>query len=711
MTPQLTFDCLYLVSKEILAQANTKDVFNVSLISKSIHGFIYPQILKTEWIPYSSFLKHRHWSHHVAMPRSLKFFLETDNVKLVGSFLEHLDLDPNTVCHASPQCQTILCAAVRAGAVSVVEFLLMAGANARGDQHGGILDRPLKLAVENGSVSITTLLLKYRRLQASTEPKDPDKSNDRQKTENLQLLRYVEDLVHHPNGNAIVQKLLDYCSDVNQKNEYGFTVLHQVVRNEWPIPSPEIINSIIEAGVDVNALSDGEGVYGRSIRRTALNYASINARPSDIQALLEKGASAQGAAAFDVTRAVNLPRVGRSYGSQVPLIYTSPTPLHDLLREAHRYWEEQMVRAIDSRDCNSWVEGHSRWDTQKTNVYESIKVLIRHGLVGPQGLLDPYQNMIIDTSTVCAQLNFDYPELWSLLIQGGVLDAHRRNEFGQTFLNQLASRCCGKTLIRNMSWKPNLVRALIEAGSDPNTVDDSGMSPLHWGIFYNDFDLVKLLMELGADPTKEINGATPTHYAFGKPFARRGPIAHKIISALRRQLTKLLRDEAEHVRIEVYSQYRKREWHPVLSISSSLFLREKRGLFIKEAERQMYSIMALLSPFAEIVTDCNGNTPRDISESIGLLGLGDSLIIRPGQFHDIQKHSYPYHLAFSRTPMPCPADCPFCYSFPRQLLDIDTGKARPIPLTLMRFTTEDGQIVHLPAEEGRPTICIQRGIK
>ncbi|KAI0193613.1 ankyrin repeat-containing domain protein [Xylaria flabelliformis] len=696
MTTPLTFDSLYLVSNEVSRRADIKDVFNVSLVSKGIHQFIYPHILKIDGARYSRFLKHRPWSHSVAMPRSLKFFLETDNAELVRSFLEHMDLSPDTVCHARPRCQTLLCAAVRAGAVSVVEFLLMAGANARGDQHDGNLDRPLELAIENGSVGITTLLLKYRRLQASTEFQDPDKSNERQKSENLQLLRYVEDSFHRPNGNAIVQKLLDYCFDVNQKNEYGLTVLHQVVSDVLLGPSPEIINSIIEAGVDVNALSE-EGRYGRLIQRTALNYASMNARPSDIQALLEKGASPQGAAAFN--------KVGQSYSlprrSQLPLIYAIPTPLHDLLLEAHKYWEKRMVIAVGVQDWDGWVEGLSRWNTQKTNVYKSVELLICHGLVGPQGLLDAAQNMILDTSTVCAQLNFDYPELWSLLIQGGVLDPHRRNEFGQTFLNQLASRCCGETLIRDPSWKPNLVRALIEAGSDPNTVDDSGMTPLHWGVFYSDFDLVKLLMELGADPAKETNGATPTHYAFGKPFPRRGPVAHKIISALRWQLSKLLRNEEERVRIEVYSQYRKCEWHPVLSISSSPFMLEKRGLFVKEAERQMYAIMTLLSPFAEIVTDCNGNTPRDIAENLGLLKQGDSLIPCPGQFDDVHKHSYPCHLAFSRSPVCCATDCAFCYSFPRQLLDLGTGKARPIPLTIMRFTTDDGQVVHLPAEEGR----------
>ncbi|KAI1753728.1 hypothetical protein F4782DRAFT_495474, partial [Xylaria castorea] len=566
MTAQLTFDSLNLISKEITAKVGIKDVLNLSLVSKAVHE-------------------------------------------------EHWNLSPYTVCHASPRCQTILCAAARAGAVSVVEFLLRAGGKARGDGHD-----------------------------------DQSSSDDA----NLQLLECVES-VDYLNGNTIVQKLLPYCSDVNQKNEYGFTVLHQVVRNVLHDSSPEIIKSIIEAGIDINALSRGEGSYGRLLRRTALNYACLNARPRNIQTLLENGASAQGALAFDFTGPTAVKSRRRRvffYGppiheSQVSLTYAAPAPIYDLLLGAHRYWEEQM------------------WNFHKANVYESVKLLIHHGLVGPQGLLGASRDMIVDTSTVCARLNFDYPELWAILIEGGVLDVHRRNEFAQTFLNQIASRCCGKTLIHVCSWKPNLVRALIEAGSDPNTVDDSGMTPLHWAILYNDFDLVKLLVELGANPAKEINGATPTHYAFGKPFTPRGLVAHKVMSALRRQLTKLLRNNGQR---EVFSRSRKRKWHPIALILSSRFMRESHTTVTRDAERQMLSIMALLSPFAEIGRDENGNTSRNIVENIGLLRQGDSLVLRPGVFYVVKRGSYPCHLALARFQSSCESDCSFCFSFPRQLL-------------------------------------------
>ncbi|KAI1157653.1 hypothetical protein F5B18DRAFT_644258 [Nemania serpens] len=153
------------------------------------------------------------------------------------------------------------------------------------------------------------------------------------------------------------------------------------------------------------------------------------------------------------------------------------------------------------------------------------------------------------------------------------------------------------------------------------------MMPLHWAVFYCDLDIVKILLDGGADASKEVNGATPVHYAFGKPFARQGPIMKKAMAFLRDRLPKVLRIDGldKPGRLQAFSQYRKHKWHPLLSICSDPIIRENRWLLSKHAAKQMFSVMALLWPFAEVAMDDNGHTPRDIAVSVGLLKENETL--------------------------------------------------------------------------------------
>ncbi|KAH8161594.1 hypothetical protein CIB48_g6642 [Xylaria polymorpha] len=609
MTTQLTFDILQLVTKDIvLAPAGFKDVFNMSLVSKAVHNFTYPLILRVDGIQAHAYIGPRrgHVDYRLSpytsmvIPQSLRFFLEKDNAELVGLLLD---------C-----CETVLCLAIQAGAISVVEFLVRAGANLPCDNKR---EDPLKLAIEMGSAIITRFLLEHIRLQGQ-------EYNSSQLREHS--LQHIEDYCVSPryssNGHEMIKILLQYCSDVNETDKDGHTILHHFAIEVNSYHSKydrirEVINLFVQAGVDVNALSSG--------------------------------------------------------GSKL------------------------------------WLECWER--IEKSNVCKSAKLLIDHGLVGPQGILDTSHKMLVSTPTICAELRVDWPELWTLLLEADVLNVSHRNEWGQTFLNQLASGCCGKTIIRAPSWKPNLIRALVLGGSDPNTIDNSGMTPLHWAILHGNFDLVKLLVELGANPAKEVNGSTPTHYAFGKPFPRRGPVARKVMASLRQQLIKTLhRSRAiavwtsgrgrttETGRIEAFSEYRKCKWHPLLSVcSDSFFMKEQYNALVDDAQKRMLSIMALLSPFEEISRDEHGDTPRNIAENVGLLKGGESLVLHPERSHvqegSEQVPSYlPHWYSLRSGSWRCGAACPFCLLFPRPLLDLDTAGSRA---TVLTDVTKDGQIVHL----------------
>ncbi|KAI0439177.1 ankyrin repeat-containing domain protein [Xylaria telfairii] len=749
MTTQLSFDILRLIAKDILAQAGFKDVFNISLVSKAVHDFTYPSILKANASQNHAFIgpPRGHinaWVSHINsthIPQSLRFFIKKDNAELVGLLLNCVGADHNAACYITTDYEPVLWHAIQGGAVSVVEFLLRAGASLScGNKH----EIPLRLAIDTGSVIMTRFLLEHLRLRG-------------QQYNNLRLIqharRYIESRCMYPSysseGHLMAKTLLQYCSDVNEKDEHGYTILHQFVHDVRLCGTydesgtydeiRDIVSLLVQAGVDINALTPGGAICGMWIRRTALDYASMYVMPNLIRALLQNGASAQGALAFDFTGPTvvsfkasieGVPnfrrRMARSYGpptneSQVPLIYAAATPLHALLYNLHineghpeksdigRYrlgWEDPIEKSVPV--CE---RGWQPWLGWSNNVCESAKLLINHGLVQPQGIFDTSHKILVSIEAICAELRVDWPELWSLLLKGDVLNVHHRNEFGQTFLNQLASGCCGKTIIRAPSWKPNLVRALVLGGSDLNTIDNSGMTPLHWAILHGNFDLVKLLVELGANPAQEVNGSTPTHYAFGKRFPRRGPVAKKVMASLRKQLTNVIRRTQiihrsepdrhpytkETERFEAFCQYRKCQWHPLLSIcSDSSFKGDKYKALVNDAHRRMFSIMALLLPFETISGDENGNTPRHIAENEGLLKGGESLVLHPERLHVQEGYDeqepYSSHWDELRFKGKCYDHyCHFCSLFPRPLLDLDTDSSCPTVLTNIM---KDGQIVY-----------------
>ncbi|KAI1108910.1 ankyrin repeat-containing domain protein [Nemania sp. NC0429] len=563
MSAQLTLDNLYLVAQELLARSMVKDTFELSLVSQAVHAFTYPLVLKADAYPTPPLVTScdRCLFDTIARgaPRplsALKHFISTDDASLVARYLEVTRFDVNTVIHDKRECYTLLCLAAKSDARSVASLLLKAGAKQSWPRRG---ISPLDYAMTHDRVHITKLLLDHGGIQeyidecirtwgclpASREP-------------NAHLLSCIVQLVS-PWGNQasveMINALLPYSSNLNEldrRQTGGLTILNRICRQEIV---PEKAVAIVQGGVTIDALTSGEMIGGRCVYRTALNDASRNFHPQVIRALLEKGASIQGASAYDFARLKD--------DSQPHITHVAPTPLYDLL-DRMNHWLFFLADSPDEIDSRAWK-------THKRKILESIRVLIDHGLSDQQGLIDESGNVLFDIQFACARLRVDSDDLWALLLEGGVLDVHRRDQFGQTFLAQLCSRCFGQHFWRKPLTKHNLVRALIRAGSDLNTVDTSGMTPLHWAIFYCDMELLQILLDGGADPSIEIDGATPVHYAFGKRFARQGPVMKKAMAVLRSKLPRMLRLEAltEPSHFQAYSQYRKRKWHPMLSLKSS----------------------------------------------------------------------------------------------------------------------------------------------
>ena len=57
------------------------------------------------------------------------------------------------------------------------------------------------------------------------------------------------------------------------------------------------------------------------------------------------------------------------------------------------------------------------------------------------------------------------------------------------------------------------ITKLIEAGADPDELDDSGLTPLYWAAYHDHPETIYILVEAGADPKiRDENGRTPLHW-------------------------------------------------------------------------------------------------------------------------------------------------------------------------------------------------------
>ena len=123
--------------------------------------------------------------------------------------------------------------------------------------------------------------------------------------------------------------------------------------------------------------------------------------------------------------------------------------------------------------------------------------------------LDPIKRCVYagDTALHIAAAAYQ-SEIAGMLLAAGA-NVHARNRRGQEALHaaSIGNPCSPR-------WNPSAQTAtiilLIEAGADPNSLDQSGVSPLHKAIRTRCAEAVKTLLAHGADPTlKNKSGSTP----------------------------------------------------------------------------------------------------------------------------------------------------------------------------------------------------------
>ena len=95
------------------------------------------------------------------------------------------------------------------------------------------------------------------------------------------------------------------------------------------------------------------------------------------------------------------------------------------------------------------------------------------------------------------------------MLLGAGADVHAKNRLGDEALHAASVGQPGSP-----AWNPRAQTAtivcLIEAGADPNTVNKTGVSPLHRAVRSRCAEAVRTLLQRGADPElRNKSGSTP----------------------------------------------------------------------------------------------------------------------------------------------------------------------------------------------------------
>jgi hypothetical protein len=129
------------------------------------------------------------------------------------------------------------------------------------------------------------------------------------------------------------------------------------------------------------------------------------------------------------------------------------------------------------------------------------------------------------------------------LLRAGA-DVHAKNRLGDQALHAAAVGQPGSTM-----WNPPAQAAtivcLIEAGADPNTVNKTGVSPLHRAVRSRCAKAVQTLLECGADPAlRNKSGSTPKLLATHN--TGRGGTGSPEAKSQQQEILRLLEPSAPH---------------------------------------------------------------------------------------------------------------------------------------------------------------------
>ena len=226
----------------------------------------------------------------------------------------------------------------------------------------------------------------------------------------------------------------------------------------------DIVKVLIEAGAQLNTLDARKLPW----HKTALMYAAEGCHLQTVQTLIEAGADINGT---DRTRQ----RPGRT-----ALMYAAEQGCVEAVRVLVEAGAD--VRARDKTSMTAMMHGVSN--------LEIVQILLAAGA-------DPYAKDRDDTSAFELASYSKNPEIYQCMMQASTD-------------NQAAKAADREEVLRSAAMDGNIemVRSLIEAGTDPNAREKDGWTALMYAAASGSVEVVQLLMDAGADVNADIQKGT-----------------------------------------------------------------------------------------------------------------------------------------------------------------------------------------------------------
>ncbi|MQA91432.1 MAG: hypothetical protein GEU90_14600 [Gemmatimonas sp.] len=278
-----------------------------------------------------------------------------------------------------------------------------------------------------------------------------------------------------------VRSLVDGGADVNVREADGTTALHWA--SYWD--RVDIADLLIDEGAEVNVAND--------LGATPLWPASLNASEEMVRRLLAAGAD---------------PNLGLLSG-ETPLMTASRSGGREVVLELLAKGADPNASATRGQTALMWAvsQGHA----------DVVEVLIENG-AGIHGRSDVWKQLWqTDGGEVV------HPDLHVWIDHGGntpLLFATMRGDLASARIlvdagadvNETSPYGASAIVYAAHSGNAELVRYLLEKGADPNA-DGAGYTALHAAMLRRHVDAATHLLEYGADPNAPLQTTTPTRRA------------------------------------------------------------------------------------------------------------------------------------------------------------------------------------------------------
>ena len=152
---------------------------------------------------------------------------------------------------------------------------------------------------------------------------------------------------------------------------------------------------------------------------------------------------------------------------------------------------EKIFLSMDFQSLNKCFEVNNAWNALLTSesFQSKAKALFYCEIMRDKNLMQP---------------SFD----------GNIKEVRRLLSIGMVNINCEDDRKSTPLLVAASNGHEDVVKLLLDNGADPDKADRYKWTALHWATYYKEEDVVKLLLERGAQPNKSDRyGTTPLHKA------------------------------------------------------------------------------------------------------------------------------------------------------------------------------------------------------